>query len=493
MEAKKEFTGHKHKREESKSFTVSKVTKENVITIPMNKNEILQGLFTYIKEYLTELNKWHQQKIKDLPSKEKIIKFYNKYVHLDKEFGVNTHLSYESQMSNETFYNYSFFLVHQTFIIKDTETAILHEADKYDLYILELTTFFTYFSTFDFDTTLNENNVYSTVLKDTILCGLEDPSTVLNKVYTIISNREIIIKLENGTLFNQISENNIKKLTFDELKAFATSAVSLDVYYEFCKCQMISELVAENEDKTEALIKIKNAIEYILTNYTMYHCSMINDVLITTLGITFCEKTIILNSRLYTNDNWIVSYEKNAVILMTILHELGHALIRKYKKDNFFMKTITYESDIINKSAFQSNSKKKNKKKLKITNKATKINNNFDTINIDERGESQTKYNSKVKTTNKEKYDEGGMFIDLMTTGNCNKYYFEIAQYLLDINNWKSNVTEFRNKFDVIYNKCKKAKMQAYVPYKGKTQKAQLFYQPFFSFGHICSKKAYLY
>ena len=41
MEAKKEFTGHKHKREESKSFTVSKVTKENVITIPMNKNEIL--------------------------------------------------------------------------------------------------------------------------------------------------------------------------------------------------------------------------------------------------------------------------------------------------------------------------------------------------------------------------------------------------------------------------------------------------------------------
>ena len=80
MEAKKEFTGHKHKREESKSFTVSKVTKENVITIPMNKNEILQGLFTYIKEYLTELNKWHQQKIKDLPSKEKIIKFYNKYV-----------------------------------------------------------------------------------------------------------------------------------------------------------------------------------------------------------------------------------------------------------------------------------------------------------------------------------------------------------------------------------------------------------------------------
>ena len=27
MEAKKEFTGHKHKREESKSFTVSKVTK----------------------------------------------------------------------------------------------------------------------------------------------------------------------------------------------------------------------------------------------------------------------------------------------------------------------------------------------------------------------------------------------------------------------------------------------------------------------------------
>ena len=87
MEAKKEFTGHKHKREESKSFTVSKVTKENVITIPMNKNEILQGLFTYIKEYLTELNKWHQQKINDLPSKEKIIKFYNKYVHLDKEFG----------------------------------------------------------------------------------------------------------------------------------------------------------------------------------------------------------------------------------------------------------------------------------------------------------------------------------------------------------------------------------------------------------------------
>ena len=185
--------------------------------------------------------------------------------------------------------------------------------------------------------------------------------------------------------------------------------------------------------------------------------------------------------------------KKMQAILMTILHELGHALIRKYKKDNFFMKTITYESDIINKSAFQSNSKKKNKKKLKITNKATKINNNFDTINIDERGESQTKYNSKVKTTNKEKYDEGGMFIDLMTTGNCNKYYFEIAQYLLDINNWKSNVTEFRNKFDVIYNKCKKAKMQAYVPYKGKTQKAQLFYQPFFSFGHICSKKAYLY
>lgn len=495
MEAKKEFTGHKHKREESNIFTVSKVTKENVITKPLNKNKILQGLFTYIKEYLTELNKWHQQKIKDLPSKEKIIKFYDKYVHLDKEFGVNTHLSYESKMSNEIFYNYSFFLIHQTFIIKDTETAILHEADKYDLYILELTTFFTFFSTFDFDATLNENNVYSTVLKDSILCGLEDPSTVLNKVYTIISNRETVTKLENGTLFNQISENNIKKLTFDELKAFVTSAVSLDVYYEFCKCQMISELVGENEDKTEALIKIKNAIEYILTNYTMYHCSMINDVLTTTLGITFCEKTIVLNSRLYTNDNWIVCYEKNAAILMTILHELGHALIRKYKKDNFFMKTITYESDIINKSAFQSNSKKKNKKKkkLKITNKATKIDNNFDTINIDEGGESQTKYNSQVKTTNKEKYDEGGMFIDLMTTGNCNKYYFEVAQYLLDINNWKSNVTEFRNKFDVIYNKCKKAKMQAYVPYKGKTQKAQLFYQPFFSFRHICSKKAYLY
>ena len=79
MEAKKEFTGHKHKREESKSFTVSKVTKENVITIPMNKNEILQGLFTYIKEYLTELNKWHQQKIKDLPSNFYYQRYRNSY------------------------------------------------------------------------------------------------------------------------------------------------------------------------------------------------------------------------------------------------------------------------------------------------------------------------------------------------------------------------------------------------------------------------------
>ena len=43
MEAKKEFTGHKHKREESKSFTVSKVTKENVITIT-DDEELLEAL-----------------------------------------------------------------------------------------------------------------------------------------------------------------------------------------------------------------------------------------------------------------------------------------------------------------------------------------------------------------------------------------------------------------------------------------------------------------
>lgn len=160
-------------------------------------------------------------------------------------------------------------------------------------------------------------------------------TTMLNKRYEPTFMNLLLLKNKNVVPFQefqlQVDEKHFS-IDLDYIKSIMKSDAVVDAYYQML---CIQKLLGDDIDESKEIIK--NAIDNIFSYIRFYFINLNNNV----EGITNFRGMTFITRDYYENIiNNVYSLQYTAWIIITIIHELSHHLIRELRQStNFYIST----------------------------------------------------------------------------------------------------------------------------------------------------------
>lgn len=353
-------------------------------TIP--KSQQLNTVLAYLNDYYTyfieefkessfnpeiKITKSKNAKIKDfvqqIKSKETLKKakiFFDSNVTYPEEDLIKQ--KYEDNISEDSFYNISFFYINKNYLSEKVTQKIIKATPikrkkkaypKKKIYtqklfnLTQIQKFFEILKNYNFEELESKELIYQSTYRDFILSSFMEFENIFNELYELVNkSREFTLINKTESLFNRYENCNYKQFKWEDLVNIATSPVSIEAYFELSKKQNLFSLNSHSEltesqinDKKE---QIKKEVKRILNEYSI-HEGQINTTNNGTYGISSVNKNIIINNKLRMNNSETDEslIRANASIVVTLLHEINHILVRtqNIEKDNYFLQTIDFK------------------------------------------------------------------------------------------------------------------------------------------------------
>lgn len=358
-----------------------------------------------------------------------VINYYQENIPEIKMSDINQ--PFKSHITSTSFYMLAFYLIKENYLSTDIRsklTSKIHKklfADPRTQYletkkqIKKICDFFSLLKQYDFQKIEEKEEDIKSFYSDIILSCFLNYKCIQDRLYTLVLNDIEITKLEKTSLFHKYNNSKYKNLTYDDLKTIATSNVALNAFYIISKKQGLFDISPNIKKKEIPIIlnKIKDEVMTILNEYQFY-IGNIDTFDSITWAITSVNKMLILNKQLIC-PNFIMTneqkLEKNALILIVILHEICHSLIRLKKNNNnnnYINNTIEFKED---------NS------------------NCLDSL----QNEQEIPYEPK---------EESGEYFEQLVTGNVPFYPHKIAKFINNINNWSMKLEDFNREILTLFN-----------------------------------------
>lgn len=275
--------------------------------------------------------------------------------------GIELKQQFEEPLTEDSFYNMSFYYINANYLSGEVVNKIIQlmpikdEPNSIKNYEIQLTlleaikTFFSYLKLIKFNLFEKKTVLYQSVYRDIILSCFIDFYQIPCELYEFVINKQPLTFINKKYLFNKYSEG--EQVDWDTMISIATSPVAIEAYLEVAKQQCLFSLnpsVELNETELEEKKnQIKKEVIRILNEYKLFRGEL-NTTNQSTYGMSSVNKYILLNYRMKI-ENTVINENKiraNAAIVVTLLHEITHILIRTSKGniDSYFYNTTEFSS-----------------------------------------------------------------------------------------------------------------------------------------------------
>ena len=350
-----------------------------------------------------------------------VINYYQKNIPEIKCSDINQ--PFKSHITSTSFYILAFYLIKENYLSTEIRSKLISKihkklfADPRTQYletkkqIKRICDFFTLLKQYDFQIIEEKEEDIKSFYSDIILSCFLNYKSIQDRLYTLVLNDIEITKLEKTSLFHKYNNSKYKDITYDDLKTIATSNVALNAFYIISKKQGLFDISPNIKKKEIPIIlnQIKVEVITILNEYQLY-IGDIDTFDSITWAITSVNKMLILNKQLIC-PNFVLTNEQklkqNALIVIVILHEICHSLIRLKKNNNnnnYINNTIEFKED---------------------------------------KKEQEILYEPK---------EESGEYFEQLVTGNIPFYPHKIAKFISNINNWNMKLDDFNRELLTIFN-----------------------------------------
>lgn len=347
-------------------------------------------------------------------SKQKLQQIQNYYNANIEQISVeDIHQPFTSPISSNNFYTIAFYFIKTNYVDNEIGQLIKNitftdclakprvQYLKKKMLLNRIITFFDLLKDYDFDSIEHKTPELQNFYRDILLSAFKNYKAIEDELYTLILDNVTLTQIDTSAVFNIYKGTKYNECNWKMMKEIATSPVAIEAFKQIAVKQ---ELFDASKKSDEILSKeIREEIIRILDGYKIYigdidtysHC---------TYGITSVDRILILNRKLISHHIFTdqQKLQANSSIILTILHEINHSLIRLKRNNN---------------------------------------NNNY--IN------DTQQFNDENDIL--ENGPESGEYFDRLIIGEVSYYPHKCAKYITTISNWNCSLALFKSMYQDIY------------------------------------------
>ena len=273
-------------------------------------------------------------------SKQKLQQIQNYYNANIEQISVeDIHQPFASPISSNNFYTIAFYFIKTKYVDNEIGQLIKNitfndclakprvQYLKKKMLLNKIITFFDLLKDYNFDSIEHKTPELQNFYRDILLSAFKNYKAIEDELYTLILDNVTLTPIDTSEVFNIYKGTKYNECNWKMMKEIATSPVAIEAFKQIAVKQ---ELFDASKKSDEILSKeIREEIIRILDGYKIYigdidtysHC---------TFGITSVDRMLILNRKLTSHPIFTdqQKLQANSSIILTILHEINHSLIR---------------------------------------------------------------------------------------------------------------------------------------------------------------------